>query len=88
MVDKALGHYDKMSSLIFSLLNLSANFNMGGSASCIETEGGDVDEHSSSQTNLGIVNFESESLDKPKCNWLEVVTFILIIIAVLYCAKI
>ena len=88
MVDKALGHYDEMSQLIFSLLHLSENFNMGGSASSIETEGGDVDEHLSSQTNLGLVNLASLSLDRPQFNWLEVVTFIPIIIGVLYCAKI
>ena len=47
-----------------------------------------MDECSGSQTNLGLVNFASESLDKPQFNYLEILSFILIMIAELYCVKI
>ena len=53
-----------------------------------ETEGGDINERSASQTNLGLINLATKGVDRPQFNWLEVVTFILIIVAALYCAKI
>ena len=59
-----------------------------GNKQYFETEGGDINERSASQTNLGLVNFASKGVDRPQFNWLEVVTFILIIVTALYCAKI
>ena len=47
-----------------------------------------IDERSASQNNLGLANFRSESLDRPQFTWLEVVTFILIMVTALYCLKI
>ena len=61
---------------------------MEGSASSVSTEGEDVDERSGSKINLRLVNFASESLDQPQFNFLEILTFISIMIAALYCVKI
>ena len=61
---------------------------MGGSASSQYTEGGNLDDCSNTQTNLGLVIFANETFSEQQFNFLEILTFVMIALAALYCLRV